>query len=171
MKRYKIIIFLLLSQILNNCTKDEADIRLPDFKTPEIHGYYIRDIQGYNIDIIGNPNIRLCNESNNFNSDYSFLFYPNPSNNFITISIKCPLPQTIKKLWITQATISNQILNSSINVNTGNSTVGGTPIFQTKFTNDVFMIDLKNFNEGFYRIYIKIEDYILYDNLVVNKHN
>ncbi|MBE9468512.1 MAG: hypothetical protein IMY72_09385 [Bacteroidetes bacterium] len=169
-KRYRIIIFLLLSQILISCTKEKADIRFPDFKTPEITGYYIRNLVGNNIDIVGDPNIRLGNESNDFNSDYFFFFYPNPSNNFISISIKCPLPQTIKKLWITQATISDQILNSSININTVNSTVGGSPIFQTEFSNDVFMINLENFNEGFYRIYIKIEDYILYDNLVVNKH-
>lgn len=99
----KILIFYILLSLLLSCTKDQPDLRLSDFEIPEIEGYYVRLIDGGSIGQVGAPNVKLGNGSSMYNSEYFFVFYPNPTKYMCALYIKSPSSQETKKLWITQA--------------------------------------------------------------------
>lgn len=174
MKRKHLLFFLITILILNCCTKENTDLRLSDFKTPIIEGYYLRDLQGNSMGIIGYPNVKLSIGSSYINSTYYFSFYPNPcTEEFCAIYVKTPESQKSVKLWITRANFKNQVSNSSLDIsNMNNLVIGGSPIFQTEITtNQHNTINLSNFDNGYYRIYLKVDEYLLYDNLVIYRPN
>jgi len=51
-----------------------------------------------------------------------------------------------------------------------NIKVGGAPLIQIEFKSDNLAVDLTSLDQGYYRIYLKVDKYIFYDNLVIDKH-
>ena len=147
------------------CTKEDSELRLSDFGVPTIRGYNMRDLFGDYAGTVGTPNIKPGD-----GADYYFVFYPNPVEDFCSIYIKTPASNELKKLWITPANFDNNITNSSINLNNANNIViGGSPVFQTEFTNNKLTLNLSQVSDGYYRIYLEVDNYLLYDNLVIYK--
>jgi hypothetical protein len=173
MNRTYLLIFLSFSIIINSCTKEKEEFRLSDFNIPAIDGYYLRDYSGEYISKVGMPNVKLSDGVDYSNSAYFFISYPNPcTENICFIAVKAPISAGIKKLWITQAKWNNRVSDEMIDLNnTINTVVGGSPVFQTEFTSDHVDVDLTSFSNGYYRIYLKVNDYLLYDNLVIYKLN
>lgn len=170
MKMSRLLILFITVVIVCGCTKENADIRLPDPGTPVVTGYYQRDLLGFDIAAIGNPNVNL-HDSNDYLNQTSFFTYPNPSEGWISISIESPEENGRKLLWITPAMWNDQLSDDQIGLNAINVVVGGSPIFQAEFFSDYLAIDLSSLNDGYYRIYLKVNDCLLYDNLVINKLN
>jgi hypothetical protein len=154
-----------------SCSKEDNELRLSDFNLPIINGYYLRDFRANYAGSVGIPNVQLGNSTDFNNSIYYFSFYPNPcSEGLCAIYIKTPKSNEIKKLWITPAIFNNQSSNCSIDLNnSSNVFIGGSPVFQTEFTSNNLTVDLSKISNGYYRIYLKVNGYLLYDNLVINK--
>lgn len=170
MKKNYLFLFTIGLIFLSGCTKKDTEFRLSEFATPTITGVNLRGFEGSLYGTMGVPNVKLGNESNDSNSDYYFTFYPNPSAERIFIYIETPDNEELKKLWIVQANWDNQIPQDWIGLNNANNmTVGGSPLFQAEFTANSFGINLSQFTEGFYRIYLKVNEHLLYDNLVIYK--
>ncbi|MBI9037989.1 MAG: hypothetical protein JEY97_07645 [Bacteroidales bacterium] len=167
----KIFIYFILLSLIFSCTKDEPDLRLSDYEIPKIEGYYVRLPDGSSIGQVGTPNIKQGNGSNYFNSEYFFVFYPNPTNRTCCVHVKSPSIQETKKLWITQARYVNQLPNSSVDLGMINLDVGGAPLIQKVFNSDHIAIDLRSLAQGYYRIYLKVGEHIYYDNLVIDKQS
>ncbi|MCK9617016.1 MAG: hypothetical protein M0R21_04190 [Lentimicrobiaceae bacterium] len=172
MKKTYLLIFLIVLFIIS-CSKEDNEFRLSDFSIPTINGYYQRDLVANIIGIVGTPNVRLGNSTGFNNSIYYFFCYPNPcSKGLCAIHIKAPIKNEIKKLWITPAYFNNQGSNNSIDLNnSSNIFIGGSPVFQTEFTSNDLTVNLSQIPNGYYRIYLKVNGYLLYDNLLIYKLN
>lgn len=170
MKKNYVLLFIIGFLFIFSCTKKDTEIRLSEFEPPTITGVNFRGFDGSDYGSIGVPNIKQGNESNDFMSDYYFTFYPNPSAERIFVYIKTPAKEEIKKLWIVQANWDDQVPEDWIGLNLAtNMTVGGSPLYQAEFTSGGIAIDLSYFPQGYYRIYLKVNEHLLYDNLIINK--
>ena len=167
MTKLKTIILICQFLVLLGCTENDADFRLSDFNTPKISGFYLRNALAEPVGTIGIPNVRLGSSSNSSSSLYYFTPYPNPCSNFCTFWIKSPVNNSVKKLWIVQAEFDHDIPGYSIDMGMNNIVVGGQPLFQAEFTENNLSIDVSNLYEGYYRVYLKIDDILLYDNLII----
>jgi|GEM_PF-1331177 len=169
---YKLIFIFTAILTVVSCTKKDADIRSSGFETPIMKGYYVRDTDGSTMAVIGSPDVKLGSESNDYSSEYFFSFFPNPCTSFCAVFIKAPTGHLPGKLWITRADFYEQTSGLATNsVNMSSLVVGGSPLVQTEFTSDYLIVDISTLEEGYYRIYLKVDEYLLYDNLVVYKPN
>jgi hypothetical protein len=179
--KYRFLSLIVFMISIMSCTKDESDIRLPEFDVPVITGFYLRDQTGMGTGVIGDPNVRTCGTAAGSNSDGTdntgsitgsticFTAFPNPFSGLLMLYFETPLPETEKLIWITRAVFGNQASASANSFNMALINVGGAPLFQLKTTGDEICLDLSSFDRGYYRIYIKIGDSLLYDNLVIQK--
>ena len=164
------LLFMGIILITLSCSKEESDIRLSEFDAPIITGFEERDEQSNVIRAIGNPNVKLGNESNDYTSDYFFTSYPNPSRNSFQVSIKTPNPNSTQRVWIVQAQYYE---NGTSTANIGGTTlldVGGDPLIQYEGILNNLELDVSGLSEGYYRIYLQVDDLILYDNLVITNN-
>ena len=170
-KRIPILVFISTICLLYSCTKETADLRSSDFEIPIVEGYYVRDPMANIIGMAGNPNVRLVYNPNPALSTraYSLIVYPNPCKEICAIAVVTQTGNEPKKIWITKAAVSEQFAKSSIDLNMVNMYVGGSPVKQFETDSDNIHIDTSTFDEGYYRVYIKVGDVLLYDNLVVYK--
>lgn len=165
--------FLFISAIISltlGCSKEEADIRLSEFEKPVITGYELRDEQGTTKGTYGIPNIKLGNGSNSYNSEYFFRPYPNPCQYECKVYIKAPSANGIKYIWIVQAQYQNNNSNTPTNLGSNAIYVEGSPLVEKEFSSNNIAFDLSSLSEGYYRMYLKIDDLILYDNLVITNN-
>lgn len=162
-----------------SCTKDEADLRLPNHETPKINGYYVRNRFSEFVRTIGDPIIKNGIDSNNniieyITANYNksiryFMIYPNPCRFYLNLYTRNFDSNSVKKVWITRAQYGVEIPNSYISIGMINKKIGGAPIYQKKFYSDDMTIETKSFSNEYYRIYLEIDSIILYDNLVIYK--
>ncbi len=154
------------------CTKEEADFRLPEFEVPVIHGYFVRAENSLTVGYLGyaTPNVNLGDGATLETSNYYLLMFPNPIHNFLTVEIKSPDKTEVKKLWITHAVLKPPLYSGTVLTDNWNNFVaGGSPVLQKKFTQNTVFLDLTDLPDGYYRLYIKVNDHLLYDNLVVDR--
>lgn len=155
------------------CTKEEADLRVPEFEIPVIHGYYVRDGTGSFMGSYGygKPNVRLGDVPDYWQSNYFFVIYPNPPVlNTLYVLTKSPSHNNVKKLWITHAVLRPPFDPGVVPQDGRNNFVaGGAPLFEVEFTQEEIRLDLTELDDGYYRVYVKINNQVLYDNLVVNR--
>lgn len=167
MKSPKVKILVISFFLIISCSKDDYEFRLSSFSTPVITGFIRRSEFGDYMGAVGVPNVN----NGNYDSDYYFGLYPNPASEHCSLFIKSPMTMSLKKLWITPAQFGYQISNYSNNFGMTNLYAGGIPLIQIEFNTDHIEIDLSSLEEGYYRIYLKIDDNLLYDNLVIINSN
>jgi hypothetical protein len=178
-KKLTLIFFTIA---LLGCSKKEPTYRLPSFEKPIITGYTALDEVGNYLYTVGKPNIKttygeqestISNNGTDISVDYSsayeFIVFPKPCINHLNIIAFSPQKSSTKKVWIvnahyyTEETISNNLGFQSFNS-------GGTPLIQIEFTGNDEYLDVSSLPNGYYRIYLSVDDIILYDNLVVDKN-
>jgi hypothetical protein len=163
---YKYIWVILLFFIIG-CTKEEGSFRTSEFETPKISGYYCRTDRAILKDIVGVPNVILEKKS----LPYSLIVFPNPAENSCMINLR-PFSDGInKKIWITPAEFEKPIPENAITLGMNNIRVGGMPVYQNEFTTEAIRINISSFEEGYYRVYLKVEGELFYDNLIVSKNS
>ena len=161
------LLFISAILITLSCSKEESDMRLAEFNTPVLTGFELRDMVGNTLGTIGTPNIKLGNESNDYSSEYLFITYPNPCRDKCTIYLKTPDSNKKKQIWIVEALYNDVTTSTSTNIgNTSLLGLGGTPLLQSEIKTKNAVFDLSSLTEGYYRIYPKVDDFILYDNLI-----
>lgn len=158
---------ILIATITISCSKKSAGYRLSNFETPIITGYEERDSNGSLLWQWGVPNIKTSISLSPGETQYTFTTYPNPCKNTCNIHVNSSISNSNKKLWIVKASMESNSFISPIALGMNSFEVGGSPVFQLEFTNEHLAIDVNNLNEGFYRIYVKVENQILYDNIII----
>jgi hypothetical protein len=164
------LLFALISVF--GCTKEEADFRVPEFEIPVIHGYFARDINGNGMGAFGyaKPNVNLGDKSSLHDSNYYIIAFPNPMHDFLNVITKSPDENEVKKLWITRAILRPPFDNGTVLTDSWNNFVaGGSPLLQVEFTQKNVFLDLTELANGYYRVYLKVNDLLLYDNLVIDR--
>jgi hypothetical protein len=169
MTKIKFLFFITLL-VTMSCSKEETGIRLSGFETPIITGFQIRSIEGQLIDVYGIPNIKLSDRSYRNNTEYSFCPFPNPCTNLCVVHTNVPNPDAIKYIWVVQAVYEDNGSNNVTNIGSNTMAVGGAPLIENEFTSDVTALDISSLSEGYYRIYLKVDNTILYDNLVITNN-
>jgi len=165
------LLFVSLLLITLSCSKEDSGMRLSEFETPVVTGFELRDIQGIVRGYIGTPNVKLGNESNHFDSEYYFVTYPNPCRESCVVYGQTPDSNETKYVWIVQAQYIDNSTNSTTNiVNAVLLGSGGAPLIQSEFSSNNILLDLSGLSPGYYRIYLKVADVILYDNLIVTNN-
>lgn len=166
------LLFMVTTLLTWSCSKEEPEIRLSQFETPVVTGFELRDEFGNLNKVIGNPNIKLGNESNDHTSEYYFITFPNPSINSCRVNIKTPNPHSIKRVWIVEAKYFGNSSSSTTHLGASSLIdVGGSPLIQSEGPyNGLISIDLSSLKEGYYRIYLEVDHLILYDNLIIENN-
>jgi hypothetical protein len=172
MNKTNLAAFIIALISVFGCTKEEADLRVPEFEIPVIHGYFARDVIGNNMGVYGygKPNVNLGDKSNYHDSDYFVTMFPNPMHNFLSVMAKSPDENEVKKLWITQAILRPPFGTGIVSTDGWNNFVaGGSPLLQMEFTENNVHLNLTDLPNGYYRVYIKVNGHLLYDNLVIDR--
>lgn len=168
MSRIHLLFYIILFIAVTSCTKEDTETRLPEFDAPKLTGFILKTDFGEIYKTIGVPNIKWGNESNDRNSPYYFSIYPNPCFDLLFVHFKTPAEGELKKIWIVQANVENQVAGAFIGINNANNiVVGGSPLFQAETTSNSIHLNLTLLPEGYYRIYIKVGEHLLYDNLII----
>jgi hypothetical protein len=170
-------LWLLIVVVYISCTKKTPDeFRDSSLDAPIIDSYIARDEYGMTMGIFGNstPNVRFFNGTDFISSQYSFIAAPNPihsNSNHSWLSV-CNVymfsPEgTNKKIWIVRANApaGNQYHDAGLLV------AGGMPVFKHETFSNFLSIGFNkiraNISPGFYRIYVRMGNELLYDNLLI----
>jgi hypothetical protein len=165
----KLLYPLLFLIFLGGCSEDEM---IPDtgLEVPVIHGYYARSEAGYSMGIYGysTPNVKLGNQSNDFmQSEYAFITFPNPAHNIYQVMINTPGQEEIKKIWLVQAVMRDPFQIPAVASDGNSNMIVNSPLVQITTRQNHALLDVTNLPEGYYRIYVKVNNHLLYDNLVI----
>jgi hypothetical protein len=167
------LLFLFSALIfITGCTKEEADFRDGGFEIPVIHGYHARDETGNSQGRYGYgiPNVKLGDDANFWDSRFFLTIFPNPIHNFLTVMMKTPDVNDVKKLWISRAIMRPPFEYGTILTDDKNNFIaGGSPLLQVEFTGDSAFLDLTALPNGYYRVYVEVNGEVFYDNLVVDR--
>lgn len=170
MNRNSLWIIGVLVAFALGCSKEEADLRIPEFEIPVVTGFRMRDEAGAFMGSIGIPNVKLGHPSDDWNSDYFINFFPNPAINRGTVYMKSPGEYDVKKVWLTRAVFKAPFDIPGISTDGMNNFIaGGTPLIQAETTDDQLFLNLTDLSSGYYRLYVSVNDHLFYDNIVIDK--
>ena len=164
------LLFLFGSLILlGGCSKTDEDIpRLSDINTPILTGFTLRDDLGVKMRVVGVPNVVNSIYSNDIkNPDYEITFFPNPAFQFGYLDIKTPQSNTLKKVWIVKGKTDDTSPNASIDMGMQNGIIGGQPLLHIQTRDNV--LEFQDLPDGYYRIYVKVDSKLLYENIIIKK--
>ncbi|HAH56682.1 MAG: hypothetical protein PHW35_06400 [Lentimicrobiaceae bacterium] len=169
MRLFNVLFFGLVILGLSACSKEETTERLPGFEVPVVRGFQMRNINGELMGSVGNPNIKLYDGVDLYSSKVFFSSYPNPTSSTLLIFVLDMDYPTTKKIWMVPAKYLGEPEKSALNQGMYTLYAGGTPLFQYEFIHENIGIDVSEFPEGYYRLYVKTKDVLLYDNIVISK--
>ena len=173
MKNIPIIFALCL---LFSCSKKD-DLAVPSLQTVTISGYQVRDELGNIAGDVGFPDIRIGNVTNYYSTenDFFFISFPNPSTSHVLVSVQSK-SHAIAKLWMVKASLSTsaqteqsvQMLGANQFVSGGNTVfeIDSLPVFSS---HSLFSLNYENVPNGYYRLYLQMDNILLWDNIVVSK--
>jgi hypothetical protein len=169
MRVFKALLFCAVTILLTACSKEEATERLPGFEVPVIAGFQMRSIMGEAMGNVGYPNIKLYDGADFTSSKNFFSSYPNPSSSNLNIYVLERDYPTMKKIWMVPARRLGEPEKSVLNQGMYSLYAGGTPLFQLETLGENIVLDVTGIPEGYYRLYVKIKNVLLYDNIVISK--
>ena len=162
------IVYLLIIITLLGCEKSN-DNDHPGLSVPEITGINYRDNYGSYLGSIGLPNVRL------FSSSHSqIITFPIPCENSFRIGLFLNIePNGSERIWLVKA----KWAGGENNISMQNKTlfeVGNIPVFiaselKLKKGSNEIAINTSNFEDGLYKIYIQIENELLFENLIIKR--
>lgn len=142
-----------------------VEIEVSDiYDPPVIKGYYLRDDSNTPLGIKGTPNVKISDNTGQSGA-FEMSIYPNPCRFNFYIDGNS---NQLKECWIVagvydesnetysideEQTIRDKEIESLINMD-----------FSSKYKN----IDISSFESGYYRVYMKIDDVLYYDNLEIS---
>lgn len=153
-------IILILSEGCNKVIDD--DFRTSELQAPTITGFYLTNEYGEYIGVKGVPNVK-----NSVNNQTKMVVYPNPCR--VSFTISTFMDNQIKQCWIVRG--NTDFGDEGIIIDNGmvNSKIGGMPLLKTEFFSRDVSFDVSLLDPGYYRVYLKTESHLLYDNIVINK--
>jgi hypothetical protein len=169
------LFYLLLgiSFLLLSCKKADSDYRTSGSPIVMIRGFEVRNEMGQKLADIGNPDIHISDSSgSDFIAHFNIIAYPNPTEDRMAIYFTQTLVGIKTRLWIVPATFTG---SGSEDVSFFGQVIiapAEKPLMDTV----VFMnwwykyIQIRNLPEGYYRIYMKTDGILLWDNIVFSKN-
>lgn len=171
MNKIKLIVLLFVLCSFG-CTKKETTLRLPNLDTPIVKGIELRDPAGNPMGTLGKPNVQTDAMFSNRKVD--MFIHPNPCERSLRISFfnEEAIPGSDHKIWITPAQSGSKEIRAVFPA-THSLVAGGAPVTQAEFnaSQGSARINTEQLQTGFYRVYVKLNDKILYDNLYVLNEN
>jgi hypothetical protein len=159
--RKTIFIFIFLAILSASCEKEETSMPV-NLYAPVIHGYFQTNGYGDKIRMVGSYDMKISVPSlNSSPKSICINSFPNPCNKFIIVYIGGA--GILKKIWIVPANYSN---GSASLLNANFLSVQGQPVFSYETTEDGLEIDMSRYKYKYYRVYVKIDDILLWDNIV-----
>jgi hypothetical protein len=152
------LIILILSEGCNKVIDD--DFRTSELQSPTITGFYIINEYGENIGVKGVPNVK-----NSIDNKKKMVIYPNPCR--FRFNIRTSLDNQIKQCWIVRGYPNFGDEGNIIDNGMVTSKIGGLPLLQTEFFSNEVSCDVSSLGPGYYRVYLKTESHLLYDNIVI----
>lgn len=153
-------LLILISVLALSCTNDKTSAPTEKTALNLVTGINCRQTSDLNeIPLqLGNPNVLVSN---------MFFVYPNPSNEFVQITAN----QNISSIWIVSATPEKlyQDVNFSSILNTDlyseQTIVSNSKVSVTGPSATTFRINIGNLVNGYYKVFVKINGKIYWDNL------
>ena len=153
-------LLILISILALSCTNNKINSPTENTSLNLVTGINLRQTSDSNEipQKLGNPNILVKN---------LFFVYPNPSNDFVQITAN----QNISSIWIVAATPEkiyqdvnfSNILNSDLF--SEQTIVSNSKISVTGPSATSFRINIENLVNGYYKIFVKIDGKIYWDNM------
>ncbi len=137
------------------------NLRSGELVAPVCTGFSFRDANNVPMGRIGEPNNKLTS-TNGLITMYAF---PIPASNQINIITNS---SSNKKIWITQAQATAEVMSSLNYLNASFQVVGGSPLigFNNVPATEV-MINVSFLPKGIYRLYIQVDQELLWENLII----
>ena len=157
------IILALFILLLSSCDKEETAYPVYLY-APIIHGYMQTDYFGNFEKLIGSDDTKPYDnrlDSIKYPNQIYLNIYPNPCSDYLYLNIGGQ--GLMKKIWIVPARASDGLL-SYLNANC--LVVQGQPVYSQESVDSYIGIDFRNFKYNYYRIYVKIYDILLWNNIV-----
>ncbi|WP_338376577.1 hypothetical protein [uncultured Flavobacterium sp.] len=159
----KLLLIILSIFTLNSCNKNDDNDEIDATTIDLITGINFRQTFDDTPLSLGNPN----NHTNNI-----FVIYPNPSIDFLSIASN----ENITKVWIMpgnpnkihQQTDFSTIYSPNTYTESQIQTKSLLELNDLNSTN--VLIDLNSLNTGYYRVFLKINDAIYWDNIYLEKN-
>lgn len=152
------------------CSRADEDIlRSSNLGGEVITGFQYTDALGTLLNTVGNPN----NKTSETTSQYSYrsFVYPIPARYSISVSVFGIQNSQVVNAWIVTAKVDNRLYQQKMIGNASAIVVQGTPLLQQQVTGqDLLSFDISSLPEGAYRLYVKIDDVLLWDNILVTEN-
>ena len=167
----KITVIVILFLALVSCTKEGTEYRLSSIDIPEISGFAFRNEFGDYSGSVGQPNARTKYTDKSGN-EYNFLLFPNPCISYFSCYFHGTIPFDSAKIWVVEGVYSGDadyLSGLGIIMNSNNLVAGGAPVFQTETDQERVSIDVSTLEDGYYRVYTKINDIVLWNDIIIDK--
>ena len=163
------IVVLVLFLSMQSCTKQHADFRMAQFETPIITGFKFLDNAGHSLGTYGIPNVKTSNNLAR-EREIGFYAYPNPSIGTFRLNIITQNYSSPYYIWLVQAKYEDNISYTPPYIaNALYLKAGAAPVLQLETREINPELDVRNIEQGYYRVYVKIQDEIYYDNIVITQ--
>ena len=154
--------FILGVSLLISCGNEDTQLRTGELVIPVCTGFEFKDNINTSRGHIGIPNNNLMSSDKQF----SLAVFPIPTVNEISVEINYP---GSKQIWITQAQVGTELNQSLSYLNASVIAVGGGPVISLANTTSqqIQINNLFALPRGYYRLYVKIENELLWENLIL----
>jgi hypothetical protein len=162
-------IALILLFMVFACSKPDSGYRSSGATTVVIRGFEARDNIGNTLADIGNPDIRLhFPEGQSSNPDLSFISFPNPAKDVMEVYVHSKQKDVTARVWIVPASFEGAGSETMLFLGNTVAVPATRPLFDTTFlmTSNTWRLKLSSLPEGYYRVYLKSEGILLWDNIV-----
>lgn len=170
MKKTVFTIALLFIIFFSCKKKDDVEENL-ESNLPEITGFTFHNYEGNSIGSYGGQvnNHVGVKDFNDTNSKYMIIF-PNPVEDNLTVYGFKYNSDSIKKVWMKQAKFTGELPESFYLEEVENQPyTGGESLLNAEVFENVYRLNFENIPDGYYRIYIKTEGELYFENLMVNR--
>jgi hypothetical protein len=152
---------LLAIFIFTFCNNNEQ-LRTGELVAPVCTGFNYVDGANVLQGKVGLPNNNLISSDKQFR----LYVYPIPSSQSVNVLIDY---NGIKQAWLTRAQVSTELNQSLVYFNSPIISIGGGPVISIDKTTDVnFRFDASTLPKGYYRLYVKTANDLLWENLIIN---
>jgi hypothetical protein len=165
-------LLLGISFLLLSCKKADSDYRASGSSTVLIRGFETRNDMGQKLADIGNPDIHTIDSSgSDFIAHFNIISYPNPAKERMGIYFTQTLVGIKTRLWIVPATFTGSGSEAVSFLGQVIIAPAQKPLLDTVVFMDWWYkyIQIRNLPEGYYRIYMKTDGILLWDNIVFSK--
>jgi len=175
MKNKKIVIntlyFVIMLFVMISCNKDnDKEEELSSME--QISGFECRNYEGSSIGSYGGKVNHYIGNKDILEGEIKyFVVFPIPAENRLNVFGTGFDTTQLLKVWLKQARFEG-VLPDNFNQSTLESQpyTGDRRLLQLELMANDFQLDFEEIPNGYYRLYIEIEEDLYYENIIVNHH-